>query len=89
MIQLVYFVFNAYALGLVVYTLCSWVNHEKVKAVEKWLSPLYDWALQRIRRVVPPLKFGPTHHIDITPMILLFGVIVARKVVMWILLTPY
>lgn len=88
MIQLVYFVFNAYAMGLVVYTLCSWVNHEKVKAVEKWLSPLYAPVLQRIRRVVKPLKFGATH-IDITPMILLFGIVVARKVIMLILLTPY
>ena len=87
-VQLVYFIFNAYALGLVVYVVCPWVGHEKTRAVAKRLDPFYAPILERIRHVVKPLKLG-TAHIDITPMILLFGIVVARKVIMWILLTPY
>ena len=88
MIQFGYSVINVYALGLVAYTLCSWVKHEKVKAVEKWLSPLYDWALRPLRRLVKPLKFGATH-VDITPMLLLFGIVIVRKLWMLLWLTPY
>jgi uncharacterized protein YggT (Ycf19 family) len=79
---------DVYTLGLIVYTFCSWVRHTKVKALEKWLSPLYDWALQPIRKVIKPLKLGTTH-VDFTPMLLLFGILIIRR--LWILLwlTPY
>lgn len=86
--QLVAFVFNVYLLGLAVFTICSWVNYPQIKKFYNWLRPWYEPLLQRLRRVIKPLRVGTTYF-DFTPLVAMIGIVIARKVLMALLLMPY
>ena len=86
--QLVALAFNVYGLGLFVYVLCSWVRHPKIKMIENWLKPWYEPLFERVRRVIKPIPVGKIK-VDITPMIILIGIVILRKVSLALLLIPY
>jgi len=86
--QLVALAFSIYGLGLVGYTLCSWVRHPQIRKVENWLRPWYEPLLQRVRRVIKPVPMG-SMNVDLTPVAVLIGIVIVRKVILALLLIPY
>ena len=88
MVRIVDLAFEAYAVGCIVYAVCSWISHPQAKKLENWLRPWYEPLLQQIRRVVRPILCKTTC-IDVAPLVLLLGLAIARKVVLAILLLPY
>lgn len=88
LVKLVTLVFNIYGLGLFVYVLCSWVKHPKIKNVENWLKPWYEPIFERVRRVIKPIPAGRVR-LDISPMVILIGIVIVRKVILALLLMPY
>ena len=88
LVQLVALAFDIYGLGLFVYVLCSWVRHPKIRKIENWLKPWYEPLFERVRRVIKPIPVGKTK-VDLTPMIILIGIVIVRKVILALLLIPY
>lgn len=88
LVQLVGLAFNVYGFGLFVYVLCSWVRHPKMRKVENWLKPWYEPLFERVRRVIKPIPVGKIR-VDITPMIILIGIVILRKLSLALLLMPY
>lgn len=87
-VQLVALAFNIYGLGLFIYVLCSWVHHPKVRKVENFLNPWYEPLFARVRKVIKPIPVG-TIKLDLTPMIVLIGIVIVRKVSLALLMMPY
>lgn len=88
MAQIVYFVFNIYLLGLFVYVVSTYIQHPKSRKIESYLKPYYVPVLDIFRKWIKPLKISNTN-IDFTPMILFFVVVVLRKLIIAILVTPF
>ncbi len=85
MIMIVAQVFNLivtlYIYIVVARAIISWVNPDPYNPIVRFLHGATDPVLDRIRRIVP-LSFGA---IDVSPIILLFGVFLLQRIVMLIL----
>ena len=88
MAQIVYLVFNIYLIGLFVYVVSTYFQHPKSRKVETYLKPYYVPVLDILRKWIKPLKIS-NKNIDFTPMILCFVVVVLRKLIIAILVTPF
>ena len=86
--QLVDLASSVYALGLFVYAVCIWIRHAQAQAAAKWLKRWYDPFLLPLRKAIKPVTLGKMA-VDFTPMVLLLGIVIARKVLIAILLLPY
>jgi uncharacterized protein YggT (Ycf19 family) len=86
--QLVAMAFDVYGLGLIAYAVCSWIPYPQAKKLENWLRPWYEPLLRQIRRVIKPLAYHTTR-VDLTPLVLFLGLVLARKMILAILLLPY
>ncbi|OHB67576.1 MAG: hypothetical protein A2Y77_09990 [Planctomycetes bacterium RBG_13_62_9] len=88
LVQLVTFAFNVYAMGLIIYGLCSWLPQPGGKRVRDWLRPWYEPVLERVRRVVKPVRIGSTN-VDFSALVVLIGIVIVRKITLALLLMPY
>lgn len=86
--KIVYFLFSAYSMGLIVYVLCSWVKHPKVTALRSWLGKWYEPFLDPLRREIKRLTKGEMA-LDFSPLILLVGISVVRWLVVRLLISPF
>lgn len=77
---IVYFAFNVYALGLIIYVACTWIQHPTAAKVREWLHRWYEPVLEALRRAIKPVTIG-TKRVDFTPLVLLVGIMIARKLV--------
>ena len=86
--RLVYMIFNAYILGLIVYSMCTWVQRPTATKVRAWLHKWYDPVLGSLRRVIKPTQMGSTS-VDFAPLAFLVGLVMARKLVVSLIVSPY
>jgi len=82
---LVRLVFNAYAVGLLVYVIAGWIQSPAADRVRLFLSPFFAPFLAALNKHIRPVAVG-TAQVDFTPWVLLFIVIILRELVTWILL---
>ena len=86
--RLVYTAFNIYALGLIVYAACTWVQHPTATKIKAWLHRWYDPLLASLRRVIKPVQIG-TARVDFAPWAFLAGILIARQLVVSLFVLPY
>lgn len=84
--QLVNEILNVYALGLVVYTVLSWINNPNATKVRVWLEKLYLPVLTFIRTKIKPMNIGNGKLVDFSPVILLVSIMIVRKIVGYLLI---
>ena len=77
------FIFGVYTTGLIVYVVLSWFKSPEVIRVRKWLSRFYDPLLEPIRSRLKP--FTRDWPVDISPIILLFGIALLERVAFMVL----
>jgi len=82
LVNLVNTVFQIYFYIVIARALISWVNPDPYNPIVRILHNLTDPALDRIRRVLP-LQFSA---FDLSPMVLLLGIEVARQLLVGLLL---
>jgi len=83
--QLVDKIFNIYALGLVVYTVLSWINNPNANKARTWLEKFYLPPFTFIQTNIKPINAGGKL-IDFSPVILLVGIMIVRKIVGYLLI---
>jgi len=88
MVRIVDYVFNLYALGLVVYTILTWLSNPRLDAARKWLEQWYAPFLGPLRRLIPPVDTG-RGRLDFAPLVLLIVIIVTRQAVISLLYAPF
>ena len=86
--RLVYLAFNVYALGLIAYAACSWLRFPQASAARNWLQRWYEPLLSPLRRAVKPVQIGDAR-VDLSTMLLLVGIVIARELVVSLLVLPY
>jgi YggT family protein len=86
--RLIYFVFNLYELGLIVYIICTWIAHPGAANIRRRLAGLYEPLLVPIRRVVPMIRLGYSM-LDLSPIILFLAVAVLRSLLMGLFMPPF
>lgn len=84
MSRLIEMIISAYSLGLIVYLLLGWIHNMQTERARTWLSRLYDPVLVKIRAAVKPINVGATL-LDLSPMILLIGLVVLKGLVLYLL----
>ena len=86
--RFVYMTFNIYALGLIVYTACTWFQHPLAMKTRAWLHKWYSPVLSSLRRVIKPVQMG-SKGVDFAPLAFLAGIVIARKLVVFLFMLPY
>lgn len=86
--RLVYIAFNAYALGLIVYSACTWVQHPTATRLRAWLHKWYDPVLSPLRRVIRPVQVGASR-VDFAPLALLVGLMILRRIIASFFIVPH
>lgn len=82
--RMVDFVINVYAVGLLVYVLCTWIVEPRAERLARWLGRFYLPFLTPLQRHIRPTKVGSLT-IDFSPWALLAGILLFRGLVVWIL----
>ena len=82
--RLIHLVFAAYALGLMAYTILSWVRDRKFETARRWLEPFYLPFLAPLRAAIGTVRVGASH-LDLAPLALLAGIVVTRALVVYLL----
>lgn len=84
MIRLVDLVVSFYAMGLIAYSLLSWMRSPQTAKARAWLGRFYDPVLGKIRAVVKPLRVGNAL-LDVAPGVLLLGLMVLKRLVVYLM----
>jgi uncharacterized protein YggT (Ycf19 family) len=87
LVRLVYVVFNLLALGLLVYSLSSWVDHPAARAIQERLRKLYGPFLKSIQDKIKPVRIGGST-IDFSAAVLLVIIMLLRGFVATLLVVP-
>jgi len=87
MTTIIYLLFNIYAIGLLVYIVCSWVTHPQATIIEQWLQKWYEPLLKPIRSIVPSVNIG-TNSVDLSPALLFLAIILLRPLVVSLFTLP-
>jgi YggT family protein len=80
MVALIHFLSDAYVFVIVIRVLLSWIRHNPDHPLIRIVYQITDPPLDLIRRYVP--NFGG---LDISPMILIFAIILIEKLIIRIL----
>jgi len=86
--RLVYFAFNVYALGLLVWAALSWFPQARARQARTWMDRFYAPPVTVIRTHIKPFNVGGKG-IDFSPAIFLFAILAARWVVVSLLVWPF
>jgi len=84
MAHLIGLVIGIYADGLIVYVILSWIKTPQVDKARAWLGQFYEPLLVPLRAFVKPIPVGGGLF-DITPIVLLLGLVVLRNLVVFVL----
>lgn len=82
-----HYAFSLYELGLLAYVICSWIPHPSTFAFRTWLAQWYEPVLTPIRRKIPAPRWGVTA-IDLSPIVLYFGLGILKHVVFSLFVWP-
>ena len=85
--RLLYLALNVYGLGLIVYGVCSWVQHPSTRELRNWLSKWYEPLLAPIRRRVKPVRMGAAM-LDMAPLLLFVAIVVVQRLILALLYPP-
>jgi uncharacterized protein YggT (Ycf19 family) len=85
---IIHYACNIYQLGLVVYVVCSWIDHPSADTVRDYLARWFEPVLGPIRRTIPAIRTG-YQQIDLSPIILFIGIAVLRSLLLSLLLPPF
>ena len=72
--MILFLAIDLYGLVVVVSVVLSWIPAARGTAFEAWVRKLTEPALERIRRVVPPMA-----GFDLSPMLLLLGLQILKR----------
>jgi len=81
MIRLIQLLSDAYIFAIVARVLLSWIRHNPDNPIIRFLYQITDLPLAVIRKYVPTLG-----GLDISPMILIFAIIILEKIIIRILI---
>lgn len=76
--QLIHTAIGIYSLGLIIYVVLSWTSNPQGNVIRMWLGRFYVPILELISKKIKPVSFRPGVSIDLSPMILLFGLYLLR-----------
>ncbi len=85
--NLVSLAFAVYTLGLFVYVIQRWIGIRFGLRVDQMLRNAYEPFLIAIRSKVRPLQLGNAR-IDVSPMILFLGILIARAILITLIVAP-
>lgn len=83
--SLIDFLFNVYALGLLVYVVLSWIQNPNTDKMRRFLEGFYMPFLLPLRKFIKPVFFGGTG-LDLTPIVLLVGIVIVRQIAISLLI---
>ena len=83
--RLIYVVLQAYAIGLIVYSLLSMIQDRRAEQARRWLGQFYEPVLTPIRAAIKPVRLG-AGMIDLSPLALLAGIYVVQRVARYVIL---
>jgi uncharacterized protein YggT (Ycf19 family) len=69
-----------YADGLIIYVILSWIRNPQVDKIRALLGKFYEPLLLPLRAFIKPIGAGGGQ-LDITPIILLLGLILLRRLI--------
>ena len=73
-------VVSTYALGLIAYSLLSWMRSAQTDRARAWLARFYEPVLGRIRGMIKPVRLGSAL-MDLAPGVMLVGLMVLKRLV--------
>ena len=82
--RLIHFVFNLYALGLLIYVVLGWIQNPSTEGARRWLEKFYLPFLTPLRQTIKPTNLGG-NWVDLTPLVLLLLIWVARYILISLL----
>lgn len=77
MIRLLDALIDLYILAVIVRVVLSWINFNPHNPFVKFLIQITEPVLSKIRQVIPPIS-----GIDLSPMILIFGLYIVRNLLL-------
>ena len=77
-------IISVYALGLIAYSLLSWLRSPQTDKARAWLGKFYEPLLVKLRAMVKPVRVG-AGLVDLSAMILLVGLMVLKAVILQLL----
>jgi hypothetical protein len=87
LIRLIYFLFNGYALGLLLYMVLPFLPGEVCVQLRRLLEPAYISILRKIGASIRPVEFrGRT--IDLSPFLMLGAILAIRSILVHLLTIP-
>ncbi len=78
MIRLLDALIDLYILAVIVRVVLSWINFDPHNRFVKFLIQITEPVLSKIRQVIPPIS-----GIDLSPMILIFGLYILRNLLLY------
>jgi len=78
MIRLLDALIDLYILAVIVRVVLSWINFDPHNPFVKFLIQITEPVLRKIRQVIPPIS-----GIDLSPMILIFGLYILRNLFLY------
>ena len=78
--RIVTWVFDIYALGLLIYAVLSWVDSPQALRLRRGLEPFYAPFLLPLRRALHTVRLG-TARVDFSPVVLFIALVLVRNVV--------
>lgn len=79
LVRFIFILVDLYQLGLLIYIILSWIPAPELLAVRRWLAPLFEPPLSRIRALVKPISVG-TGFLDLSPLLLFVGILVLKRI---------
>jgi len=76
-----------YTFGLIAYVITSYIRAPRARSAHLWLATWYDPLLNPLRREIERLTKGGAK-IDFSPMILLFLISIAKRILTAIFVPP-
>lgn len=75
--RLIETVISIYSMGLIAYSLLSWVRSVQTDKARVWLGQFYEPVLVKIRATIKPVKMGVSL-LDLSPILLIIGLVILK-----------
>jgi uncharacterized protein YggT (Ycf19 family) len=87
MLHTIYYALSFYAMGLLVYTVASWISDSRLNPILRVLEIFYAPLLVPLRDKVKPISFMNTSW-DIAPGVLFAGIIIFQRLIVFLFTGP-
>lgn len=85
---IVHYAFGVFALGLLTYVVCSWIDLASARRLRLWLARWYEPFLAPLRRAIPAPMIGHSA-VDLSPLLLYIMVVILKRLILSLLLPPF